>query len=399
VFARLHTLSAASRDTFWRSLKALGATRIVIALVLLLYFSAGTFSVSASELSPKVCAAYLLAAVAMQVLAIRWRRHFMLQLMSQVACDLTCISLLFLAAGGMRSGLAILYLFPLAGCAILAPLVLSLFSASLATLFMLAHSTYIVFSGGESLVLQAGLYGVAWFAVVLIVSRMAARLIGQEELVAQRGIEIGVQQAVNRLVIAHSADGILVVGPDGTIHMSNPAAQQMLGAGAQVLDGAALQPIAVAYESWRSDPQQSSAFITIKPFDNPEQEDMAAAWNSRRDVALHLKLRFAAADTNGLEVERNVIFLEDVTSIEEKAQQLKLASMGRLTASIAHEVRNPLSAIGHANSLLEEDLQTPVHKRLLKIISDNVARVNRMVEDILQLSRKAQRNWNPSSTS
>jgi len=395
VFARLHTLSAASRDTFWRSLKALGATRIVIALVLLLYFSAGTFSVSASELSPKVCAAYLLAAVAMQVLAIRWRRHFMLQLMSQVACDLTCISLLFLAAGGMRSGLAILYLFPLAGCAILAPLVLSLFSASLATLFMLAHSTYIVFSGGESLVLQAGLYGVAWFAVVLIVSRMAARLIGQEELVAQRGIEIGVQQAVNRLVIAHSADGILVVGPDGTIHMSNPAAQQMLGAGAQVLDGAALQPIAVAYESWRSDPQQSSAFITIKPFDNPEQEDMAAAWNSRRDVALHLKLRFAAADTNGLEVERNVIFLEDVTSIEEKAQQLKLASMGRLTASIAHEVRNPLSAIGHANSLLEEDLQTPVHKRLLKIISDNVARVNRMVEDILQLSRKAQSHHEP----
>jgi two-component system sensor histidine kinase PilS (NtrC family) len=224
---------------------------------------------------------------------------------------------------------------------------------------------------------------------------MAARLIGQEELVAQRGIEIGVQQAVNRLVIAHSADGILVVGPDGTIHMSNPAAQQMLGASAHVLDGAALQPIAVAYESWRSDPQQSSAFITIKPFDNPEQEDMAAAWNSRRDVALHLKLRFAAADTNGLEVERNVIFLEDVTSIEEKAQQLKLASMGRLTASIAHEVRNPLSAIGHANSLLEEDLQAPVHKRLLKIISDNVARVNRMVEDILQLSRKAQSHHEP----
>jgi two-component system sensor histidine kinase PilS (NtrC family) len=374
-------------------LKALGATRIVIALVLLLYFSAGELLLR--QLSVQVCAIYLLAAAAMQWVVSRWRRHFMLQLMSQVACDLTCISLLYMAAGGMRSGLAILYLFPLAGCAILAPLVLALFSASLATLFMLAHSTFGAISGSESLVLQAGLYGIAWFAVVLVVNRMAARLIGQEELAAQRGIEVGVQQAVNRLVIAHSADGILVVGADGTIYMSNPAAQQMLGGAAQELQGQVLQPIAAAYETWRADPTQSSAFITIKPFDEPVQEEMMAAWNARRDVALHLKLRFAAADSSGLDVERNVIFLEDVTSIEEKAQQLKLASMGRLTASIAHEVRNPLSAIGHANSLLEEDLEAPVHKRLLKIISDNVARVNRMVEDILQLSRKAQSHHEP----
>jgi two-component system, NtrC family, sensor histidine kinase PilS len=393
VFARLHTLSPSSRDTFWRSLKALGATRIVIALVLLAYFSAG--ELLSRELSVQVCGGYLLAAAAMQALASRWRRHFMLQLMSQVASDLTFISLLYMAAGGMRSGLAILYLFPLAGCAILAPLVLALFSASLATLFMLAHSTYRAISDGESLVLQAGLYGIAWFAAVLLVNRMAARLIGQEELAAKRGIEVGVQQAVNRLVIAHSADGILVVGPDGTIYMSNPAAQHMLGGAARELDGAALQPIAAAYETWRVDPAQSSAFITIKPFEDPAQEEMMGAWNSRRDVALHLKVRFAGADTVGLDVERNVIFLEDVTSIEEKAQQLKLASMGRLTASIAHEVRNPLSAIGHANSLLEDDLETPVHRRLLKIISDNVARVNRMVEDILQLSRKAQSHHEP----
>ncbi len=393
MFARLHSLSAASRDTFWRSLSALGATRIVIALVLLAYFSAG--NLLSHALTVQVCISYLLAAVGLQVLATRWRRHFMLQLMSQVACDLTCISLLYMVSGGLRSGLAILYLFPLAGCAILAPLLLALFSASLATLFMLAHSTYYAIAQGESLVLQAGLYGIAWFSAVLLVNRMAARLIGQEELAAQRGIEVGVQQAVNRLVIAHSADGILVVGADGTIYMSNPAAQQMLGGAVQVLDGGALQPITTAYEAWRAEPGQSSAFITIKPFGDPALEGLTAAWSARRDVTLHLKLRFAAADTAGLGVERNVIFLEDVTSIEEKAQQLKLASMGRLTASIAHEVRNPLSAIGHANSLLEEDLQAPVHKRLLKIIGDNVARVNRMVEDILQLSRKAHSHHEP----
>jgi two-component system sensor histidine kinase PilS (NtrC family) len=96
-----------------------------------------------------------------------------------------------------------------------------------------------------------------------------------------------------------------------------------------------------------------------------------------------------------MDTERSVIFLQDVTGIENQAQQLKLAAMGRLTASIAHEVRNPLSAIGHATALLGEDLDSAVHLRLLKIVGDNVARVNRMVEDILQLSRKVQPHNEP----
>lgn len=394
MFARLHSLSAESRQTFWRSLQTLSGTRVVIALVLLLYMGASSSAMRPGQL--QLSAIYLMFAVGFLVTASRWRRHFMLQLMSQVACDLTLISLLYMASGGMRSGLAILYLFPLAGCAILAPLVLALFSASLATIFMLAHSAWEAFvSEGEMLVMQAGLYCVAWFAAVLVVNRMAARLIGQEELAVLRGVEIGVQQAVNRLVMSHAGDGIMVVGAGGNIHMSNPAAHQMLGGAVQSLEAPTLQPIAVAYAEWRADNRQATAFVTIKPFADPAFAEMTAAWNSRRDVASHLKVRFAAADTAGLDVERNVIFLEDVTGIEEKAQQLKLASMGRLTASIAHEVRNPLSAIGHANSLLEEDLQAPVHKRLLKIIGDNVARVNRMVEDILQLSRKAQSHHEP----
>src|SRR5262249_54516399 len=86
---------------------------------------------------------------------------------------------------------------------------------------------------------------------------------------------------------------------------------------------------------------------------------------------------------------RTVIFMQDVSEIENQAQQLKLASMGRLTASIAHEVRNPLSAISHAASLLSEDLMHPTQARLLKIVNDNVLRLNQMIEGILKLSRKA----------
>ena len=388
----------ATRATFWRSLQTLNGTRVVIALVLLAYLSVDSRGLRAAGqiFYGEVCLGYLLLALAFALMAIYLRRRFLLQLMSQIACDLAIISLLYIAAGGVRSGLAILYLFPLAGTAILAPLLLALFCTALVTLFLLGESSWrMLLMEGDMVVLQAGLYGAAFFAAVWVVNRMAARLIGQEELAIERGIEIGVQQAVNRLVMANVGDGILVVDPHGQVFAGNPAAQQMLGLAGPELrfrldEVAALRPLAQAYDDWLADPAQGTAYVTIKPGAEPALDGPPAAWNGRPDLTAHLQARFAAVDTAGLGTERSVIFLQDVTGIENQAQQLKLASMGRLTASIAHEVRNPLSAIGHATALLAEDLDSAVHLRLLKIVGDNVSRVNRMVEDILQLSRKVQ---------
>ena len=137
--ARLQALSAESRATFWRSLQTLNATRVVIALVLLVYLSFDSRGLRAADESPSlpICLAYLGLAIAFALMAVYWRRRFLLQLLSQIACDLAIISLLYLAGGGVRSGLAILYLFPLAGLAILSPLVLALFCTALVALFML----------------------------------------------------------------------------------------------------------------------------------------------------------------------------------------------------------------------------------------------------------------------
>nr|WP_315259931.1 ATP-binding protein [uncultured Duganella sp.] len=404
MIARLQALTAESRATFWRSLQTLSATRVVIALVLLVYLSFGnrsSFYLGGAGLYLQICLLYLLLALLFALSAVLAQRRFVLQLLSQIACDLAIISLLYLAGGGMRSGLAILYLFPLAGLAILAPLVVALFCASLVTLFLLGDSTWQIFlTDSDRDVMQAGLYGAAFLAAVLVVNRMAAKLIGQEELASRRGVEINVQQAVNRLVMANIGDGILVVDPDGRVYAGNPAAQQMLGlAGLEMtfkLSAAvALAPLAQAYAEWRADSGRATVVLTIRPFSDAALEGVAAAWSARRELTAHLKVRFAAADTQGLGAERSVIFLQDVTDIENQAQQLKLASMGRLTASIAHEVRNPLAAIAHATALLAEEACEPMQQRLLAIVGDNVARVNRMVEDILQLSRKAQANSEP----
>ncbi len=391
-------LSREARTTLWRSLQTFTITRIVIALVLLLYVgvSFGSGSVRLDAASGRTCLFYLAAALGFGALGTWWQRRFALQLGCQIAVDLAVISLLYLEAGGMRSGLAILYLFPLAGAAILAPLTLALFSSAIATLFLLAESTWQVFlQERPSSLMQAGLYGAAFFAGVLVVNRLAARLIKQEELAAQRGLDLRIQQTINQIVIADVGDGILVAGDDSAVFTGNPAARRMLGlegeaAGFRLDEAPGLEPLAGAFGAWLEAPVDDAAFVTVKPY-----REEAGPLRGRRDQPVHLKLRFARVDTAGVALGRSVVFMQDVSAIENQAQQLKLASMGRLTASIAHEVRNPLSAIGHATALLAEDLHGPAEVRLLKIVGDNVARVNRMVEDILQLSRKVQPNSEP----
>lgn len=394
----LQVLSREARTTLWRSLQTFTVTRIVIALVLLLYLGVdiGGDGLRLDAASTRTCLAYLAAALVFGALATWWRRRFAWQLGVQIAVDLAAISLLYLEAGGMRSGLAILYLFPLGGAAILAPLTLALFSSAIATLFVLAESTWQVFmQERQPSLMQAGLYGAAFFAGALLVNRLAARLIKQEDLAAQRGLDLRIQQTINQIVIADVGDGILVVGDDSAVFTGNPAARRMLGlegeAAGFVLDEApGLEPLALAFGAWLRAPVDGASFVTVKPY----REDTGPL-RGRRDQPVHLKLRFARVDTAGVALGRSVVFMQDVSAIENQAQQLKLASMGRLTASIAHEVRNPLSAIGHATALLAEDLHGPAEVRLLKIVGDNVTRVNRMVEDILQLSRKVQPNGEP----
>lgn len=405
---RWTSLSRESRETYWRSLHAMNGTRVVIALVLLLYLTFDRSDhVSGYQLYAETCILYLIAAIGFGTLTYYVRRRFLFQVVVQVLVDIGVISLLYLSAGGARSGLIILYLFPLAGSAILAPLLMAMFSASLVTLFLLGETIFQVFmQDRKTPLMQAGLYGAVFFAIVMVVNRLAAKLIGQEELASRRGIDLKIQQAINQMVIADVEDGILVVGRDGRVVAINPAALFMLGLSGQdgeftLSEMAALEPIARAFSSWLhqdgTDPAavQRAAFVTVRPYHDIAGEVRIAAWSGRRDLSAHLKLRFARVDTPDEAAERCVIFMQDVTAIENQAQELKLASMGRLTASIAHEVRNPLSAIGHATALLAEDLQSPTHARLLKIVGDNVTRVNRMVEDILQLSRKVQPNGEP----
>lgn len=402
-----------AQATFWRTLQTFAFTRTVIVAVLLVYFG-----FKAEKLWPStrqfwdVCIVYMGMALVFVLLSLYWRRRFMLQLVLQIAVDIAAITILYLSLGGLKSGLAILYLFPLAGGAVLAPMVLALFFVSAVTLILLADNGYqFLNENTEISSSQVGLYGAAFFIIIFAINRLAARLIKQESLALGRGKALHVQQAINRLIIADMEDGILVVDRKGRVLITNPAAANMLGltfphekAYGKLSDMAWLRPIADAYLAWHADAGLRTTtqtnlptFVLIRHNDESTLQGASTVMGGRRELLTHLKVRFVKVDADGVLEDRVVIFLQDVTEIENRAQQLKLASMGRLTASIAHEVRNPLSAISHATSLLSEDAVDAGQERLLTIISENVARLNRMIEDILKLSRKAQQYHEPLS--
>ena len=394
--------------SFWRSLHALNLTRIVIATVLLFFWGVkadaslwgGKFSYH------QTCVAYLVLGIAFGIVTLVRRRQFMAQLLVQVVADLTIISLLYLFAGGMKSGLAILYLFPLCSAAILVKATLALFFAAVVSIFLLGHSAVLFFKiGYDGSAAQAGLYGAAFMSSVFILNWLAARLITQETLAIQRGKHLKIQQAINQLVISSMDDGLIVIGSDGRIFASNPSVDKKLGMnlhpeGNQVIflsDVPSLMPLSDAFFAWLERHEHGpillendNAYVKIKPSDNVALPKTSLRQDEEGKVVAHLKARFSKVPTPSGQDERFVIFLQDVARIENQAQQLKLASMGRLTASIAHEVRNPLAAISHASALLEEETSNNAQTRLLNIVSENVTRMNRMIEDILNLSRKVQ---------
>ena len=402
-------------ESLWRSLQTLCATRVLISLVLLVFLSLNSnpfFGDTSSDLHRNTCLVYLFLAILFALLQIKIKHYFLGQITGQILTDLLVISILYLAAGGMKSGLVILYLFPLAGSALLAPLVLALFFAALVTLFLLLEGFYLVLQHMQDVsISQTGLYGGAFLATVYVVNRLAGSLIRQEELAFQRGKDLHIQQAINKLVIADMGDGIVVVDHDSRVFACNPAAERMLGlsftpGGAKLVEIPSLLPIATAFFSWhgaapdtKPDWIDTGMFADISLADELAAGGMVVVKGVRRDVLTHLKLRFATVNADfDASDDRTVIFLQDVSEMENQAQQLKLASMGRLTASIAHEVRNPLSAISYATGLLGEEGSSSVQgKRLLKIIGDNVLRLNQLIEDILRLSRKSQLHGNPLS--
>lgn len=394
--ARALALVGAANDApAWRTLEYFAVARVLVASALVLAVAA--FGPLAERQfaggDPRHVLAgsilYFGLAAALALLVFYVRRQFLWQVGGQLAVDLAMIAALIVASGGLRSGLTTLFLLPLAGASLLLPWMATFFVCSIAVLVLLADTFLRQFAGtgGDSLLFQAGLYGAALFAVTGLLRLLSDRLAVQERLAQRRGRELENQLEINRLVIGQMEQGVIVVDADTRVRANNRAARVLLGmnpntqlTGRNLDEFPALRPLADAFLHWLEGERATGVWS------NTVVSPVAADRGSHSLQDLQLRARFARPPSG--DSDEFVIFLEDVRAFEERAQQLKLAAMGRLTASIAHEIRNPLAAISHAGQLLAEESATPLQQRLSGIVRENTLRLTRLVEDVLRVARR-----------
>jgi two-component system, NtrC family, sensor histidine kinase PilS len=366
---------------YWRSLLFFNLYRLAVGLVLLgsvlLLGENIPFGSFNRPVFLYTCVGYIAFMLLAFVPILARSMPFNLQLTIYVCVDVLAVVLMMYASGGISSGLGLLLLASLAAAGLMSRGRLTLFFAAVASLGILGEQAYeaLFLYSNTALFVQSGMLSIGFFATAWLAHTLGKRAVAIEEIAAQREVDLANMAQVNQLIIQDMQDGVLVVDQNGVIRQANSRAEQILGPKSQSAREVRLHDyapvLAARLEQWRRDPT-----VKFDPMRTIIGQKSAAARfvpvGRSRDVGV-------------------VIFLEDLTRVQQQAQQLKLASLGRLTANIAHEIRNPLSAINHATELLlEETNRTASQLRMLQIIHDNTKRLDRMVQDVLKLNRRDQ---------
>lgn len=309
----------------------------------------------------------------------RWP-PFNLQVFSQVLTDILAITLLMHASGGVNSGLGMLLVVAIAGGSLLTEGRTAFFFAAVASLYVLVEVTLAgMYEWYEQTsYTHAGMLGTAFFATAFLAFSLAQRVRASEILAKQRGEHLRYLAQLNAQIVQRIDSGIVVIDIMGRIRLFNEAARKLLG-----LLGLNEQPNGLALTSVA-----------------PELAESLAQWQTTSTTPLLFRPAQGEVEVIVTLIELNrsssnnvLIVLEDATLMAGRVEQLKLASLGRLTASIAHEIRNPLGAISHAGQLLAESTGlSPIQTRLSQIVVNHTQRVNTIIENILQLSRRGPAN-------
>ncbi len=366
-------------ESYWRSLFFLNLYRITVAGLLLATWTLMAKRQSWAEydahLFGSAAAVYFLAGVVSLVFAkLQWPR-FNRQLTLQVVGDILTITTLMYASGGVRSGFGLLLVVAIAAASLVSQGRLAMFYAAMASIAVLLEQSWELLAGSDKSIdyTHAVMLSLSFFATALLAHTLARRSQESEALASQRGVDLANLAEVNQLIIRDMPDGVLVVDQQLRLRQLNEQARTLLALPAAVGENALLDDHAPALAALLSNWMAGS-------LDGEGNHKLTIAG---RDLQLRIAQVGAGREQGA------VVFVSDLSQLQSQAQQLKLAALGRLTANIAHEIRNPLSAISHAAQLLLEDAaQDATQQRLLNIVGANVQRLDNMVQDVLQLNRR-----------
>ena len=362
----------------WRLLQALSIYRLLLLALLLTLQQFGTVDELFEEARPQlfypVCIGYALVALLALFPAMYRRPRLSLQAGGNFLIDVAAMVLLVFITGGVSAGMGILLVPPVIATSLLLSARMAMAAAALATLAMFAEEVagqYPNFYSASDFT-AVGVLGLMFFITAGTANAVARRARTSEALAQKVGSEFEDLSRLNEMVIDTMQTGVLVVDVRDEVRAANHAASRMLLCDATLVGtplGHWSPGLGEAIARWRGGSAVPAG--TIAPL---------------RPGGPELMPRFRRLGTT---VDAPVlVLLEDAARLREQAQQIKLAALGRLSASIAHEIRNPLAAITHAGQLLAESPALPAgDQRLLEIIQRHGQRIDRIVRDVLNLSR------------
>jgi len=393
---QVHRLRNAQDTAFARVVRAYVAARAAIGLSVVAVQGISAFSgLRQPEWAVLVALAYAAQAISLWLLPrlgalaepVHSEAQRRRQWLSTIGVDLLAFSVLHLLEVGASFNYAALLVLPVLMAGVLTSRLRALGTTAAVALVLLA-AAWPQGSETPTLMLQSGLAGMGLFVIALLASELAGRL-SREELAARDSLELARQQAqLNRLVIEEMADGVLVIDRALQVRAANPAARALL------VDQGLSPPAPFALDrepAWATLWQAAQQALASGQWPEAGQ-DVVLAFGQGHTRTLRLRVRFMRARGTDEARERGaaepaaVLLLEDLRTLQARIRQEKLAAMGRVSAGIAHEIRNPLAAIAQANALLMEDPLPPAQQQLAGIVADNVQRLKRLVDDVMEVA-------------
>lgn len=274
-----------------------------------------------------------------------------------------------------------LFALPILLTAVLGSLSLALGTAAGVTLLLLSNALWSYLTSANDtmpLFVQTALSGLGYFVIAFLANQLATRLANEGQRARVNLMAASMQRQVNELVIESLPDGVLIVDERGQVRAANPAASNLLALPMR----SGISKATLNLRTHRTLlPLWELTQLSIGT-GNDQEQDITLRPNNSGPQPMRVRTRLTAP--HGITSEfLCVLFLQDLRALEARMRTEKLVSMGRMSTAVAHEIRNPLAAIAQANALLGEDLSEPRFVRLTTMIDQNVKRLGKIVDDVL----------------